>query len=202
MKDSMVPWAYVLDDITATLRKKKENGGLNADPLSMREITAMADYNLARSKNLFGGLKNAFDQRREGSRNVPLHMMPDYMMWLKFAQPDIYYHLYGPDPLPKARTRDTRGLSERRMGKKVVVAERVDSNIKMPPVDEEGRIRHHHTYDQPPEHSYRVQAGGLHERRQHQIRPQKQTGERSDAEKSMAEKAAEAAEKRRRAQLS
>lgn len=120
----MVPWAYVLDDLTDVLKKTRESGGLNPDPLSMREVSAMADYNLARSRNLFGGLQNAFDQRRANSRNVPMHMMPDYMMWLKTTQPDVYYHLYGPDPVPPIkqeaiverveRKRDLRTLEERR----------------------------------------------------------------------------------------
>ena len=208
----MVPWAYVMDDLTQTIKKTKEDGGLgHTDPLSMREITAMADYNLARSKNVFGSLKNAYDQRRTENRNVPMHMMPDYRLWLKHAQPDVYYHLYGPDPvppeefirehtLPKARTRDTRSRNERRSDSNVVLATKA-VGPKIPPVDDQGRIRHHHTYEQPPEqeHTHRVHAGGLHERRQHQIRPQPSTANRSDAAQGIAKKALEAAEKRRRA---
>jgi hypothetical protein len=187
----MVPWAYVLDDLSATLQKVKEEAAPHYDPVSMREITAMADYNLARSKNLFGSLQNAFDQRRDASRKVPMHMMPDFMTWLKYAQPDVHYHLYGPDETPppnmrvQARARDTRSLKDRRANK-VVVAERVQSYAESP------------QHVQPPEHSYRVQAGGLHERRQHQIQPGTQTSARSDAAKYIARKAAEAAEKRRR----
>ena len=196
----MVPWAFVVDNLKLTIDKVKEDGGLGEpdDPLSMREITAMGEYNLARSRNLFGSLKNAYDQRRIENRHVPAHMMPDYKTWLKHARPDVHYHLYGPDPLPpEPRVRDTRGLAERRANRQVVVAERVDS--KMPPVDGQGRIRHHHTYEEPPGKSYRHKAGGLHERRQHLIKPAAPTADRSDKAKEMADKAAEAAEKRRRA---
>lgn len=196
----MAPWAYVLDDLTQTLKKTQENGGLCpcADPLSMHEITAMADYNLARSRNLFGSLKNAYDQRAANPRQVPMHMMPDFMTWLRTARPETADFLYGPAPRP--RVADTRTRSERRVSRGVVQAERVEAPVKMPPVDEQGRIRHHHTYEQPEEHSYRVQAGGLNERRQHQIpvRQPVDTEDRTLRQRQMAQLAADAAEKRNR----
>jgi len=200
----MVPWAYVLDDLKETLHKTQEAGGLalGHDPISMREISAMADYNLARSRNLYGGLKNAFDQRRAQGRFVPAHMMPDYMTWLKYTQPAAHYHLYGPDPIPseplhepraQPRMRDTRGLSERRAGKKtVVIAERVN-DVKMPPVDNQGRVRHHHTYEEPKAHSYRV-----HTKQHTNQIPTRAPGPRSREASEAAERAAKAAEKRRR----
>ena len=167
----MVPWAYVVDSLPDMLQKIKQEGKLWQDPLSMREISAMADYNLARSRNLFGSLKNAFDQRAQTQRNVPMHMMPDYMLWLKHTQPEVYYHLYGPDPVPQPKERNPvpQRQPKESVPKNVVVAEKV----RLPPVDEKGRIRHHHTYEEPAQHSYRVQSGTLNERRTSQIRPRR-----------------------------
>lgn len=213
----MVPWAYVIDDLAQTIHQVREDGKLgNSDPISMREITAMADYNLARSRNLFGSLKYAFDQRRNGNRNVPMHMMPDFQLWLKHAQPEVYYHLYGPDPVPPeqfmqkhnssaARIQDSRSRAQRRADRPVVMAERVDGP-KMPSVDDQGRIRHHHTYDTPPEppvQSYMVRQG----QRQPNgsvlnptpIQPRKPTAVRSDAAEQIRQNVLDAAEKRRRA---
>ena len=205
----MVPWAYVIDDLAQTIHQVREDGKLgNSDPISMREITAMADYNLARSRNLFGSLKYAFDQRRDGNRNVPMHMMPDFRQWLKHTQPEVYYHLYGPDPvppeqfmhkhnIPAARIQNSRSRAQRRADRPVVMAERVDGP-KMPSVDDQGRIRHHHTYDtapEPPVQSYMVRQG------QRQIQPRKAnpTAVRSDTAEQIRQNVLDAAEKRRRA---
>ena len=190
----MVPWAYVMDDLHQMIAKTQSDGGLG-EPTSMYELSAMADYNLARSRNMFGSMKNAFSLQSM-NRRVPMHMMPDYMTWLQHTQPLVYLHLYGPgkyvpqtimDSKPVVRqARDTRSRTARR------------EPVKMPPVDEQGRIRHHHTYEEPPERSYRVQAGGLAERRKHQIRPvRKPTTERTTEAREIARKAYEAAQKRR-----
>ena len=118
----MVPWAHVLDNLHEMIRKTKEGGGL--DPISMHELSAMGDYNLARSKNIYGSLKNAYDQRATKQREVPSHMMPDYMTWMRAAYPAVYQNLYGPAPetkqtftpqaQPEPRKRDARGFAERR----------------------------------------------------------------------------------------
>ena len=183
----MAPWYKLVESLTAQLEKCKEDGRLGDDPISMREINAMADYNLARSRNLFGSLQNAFDQRSSSSRKVPLHMMPDFMTWLKYAQPDVYYHLYGPDPTPdgfhypRQRARDTRSRSERRAA---VVAQKVDDEqVSMPATDDQGRIVHVHSWeDKTDGHSYRVRSGSLNEQRQRQIRPEASTLSPEEAE--------------------
>ena len=188
----MAPWSYLVSD----LEKMQEQ--IARDPLSMREIDAMADYNLARSRNLFGSYKNAFDQRAT-ARKVPGHMFPDYMTWLRTAQPAVATFLYGPEMLaaplrapPQPRERDLRTLGERRA---VVLAKPVSSTA-MPPVDEQGRIRHHHTYEQPPERSHRVQSGSLAARRANMIRPGRVVSRDEAAEEARRKRLA-AAEARR-----
>lgn len=108
----MVPWGYLIHDLERMQR------AIQRDPLSMHELEAMAEYNLARSRNLYGSYKNAFNQQATTTRKVPGHMMPDYMSWLKTAQPEVYTYLYGPDTKPVTkpipRQRDERPFTERR----------------------------------------------------------------------------------------
>ena len=86
------------------------------DALSLHELNAMADYNLARSQSMFGSYKNAFNQQAANVRKVPAHMMPDFMTWLKTTQPQTYEFLYSPQQFgtPVARERDVRTFAERR----------------------------------------------------------------------------------------
>jgi hypothetical protein len=172
----------------------------------MLELEAMADYNLARSQNLFGGYQNAFNQRSGKERKVSGHMMPDFVEWLRTARPQIAEHLYGPSAHTRQwyeasggpvvpRARDRRGVQERRGG---------EAKTPMPPVDEQGRVRHHHTYEQQQpsgaeQRSYQVKAGALAQRRENMIHPGKpKLGPVAPKEADERLKRLEAAEKRRR----
>ena len=92
----MVGWAYILDDLFDILEKTRQTGlSGNYDSAAMYELSAMGDYNLARSRNMYGSLRNAYDQRAHNSRKIPSHMMPGFMQWLKTEQPSVYTFLYG-----------------------------------------------------------------------------------------------------------